>query len=72
MERDAGGTGGPAAPQRHPLYGAALRPDAMDARQADYSRCALAIGSEGRGLSREVLDLCDKTVLIPMSPAASR
>ena len=51
-----------------PLYGAALRPDAMDARQADYSRCALAIGSEGRGLSREVLDLCHKTVLIPMSP----
>ena len=51
-----------------PLYGAALRPDAVDARQADYSRCALAIGSEGRGLSREVLDLCDKTVLIPMSP----
>ena len=51
-----------------PLYGAALRPDALDARQADYSRCALAIGSEGRGLSREVLDLCDKTVLIPMSP----
>ena len=51
-----------------PLYGAALRPDAMDARQADYSRCALAIGSEGRGLSREGLDLCDKTVLIPMSP----
>ncbi len=49
-----------------PLYGAALRPDAMDARQADYSRCALAIGSEGRGLSREVLDLCDKTVRIPM------
>lgn len=29
---------------------------------------APAIGSEGRGLSREVLDLCDKTVLIPMSP----
>ena len=51
-----------------PLYGAALRPDALDARQADYSRCALAIGSEGRGLSREVLELCDKTVLIPMSP----
>ena len=45
-----------------------LREDTVDARQADYSRCALAIGSEGRGLSREVLDLCDKTVLIPMSP----
>lgn len=51
-----------------PLYGAALREDTVDARQADYTRCVLAIGSEGRGLSREVLDLCDKTVLIPMSP----
>ena len=50
-----------------PLYGAALRPDAMDARQADYTRCTLAIGSEGRGLSREVLDLCGQTIRIPMS-----
>ena len=33
-----------------------------------HSGIPLAIGSEGRGLSREVLDLCDKTVLIPMSP----
>lgn len=51
-----------------PLYGAALRPDALDARQADYSRCVLAIGSEGQGLSREILTLCDRTILIPMSP----
>ena len=51
-----------------PLCRAALGTYAMYARQAHYSRCALAIGSEGRGLSREVLDLCDKTVLIPMSP----
>ena len=50
-----------------PLYGAALRSDTVDAREADYRRCAVAIGSEGRGLSREVLDLCDKTVRIPMS-----
>lgn len=34
-----------------PLYGAALREDTVDARQADYTRCTLAIGSEGRGLS---------------------
>ena len=32
-----------------------------------YTRCVLAIGSEGRGLSREVLDLCDQTIRIPMS-----
>lgn len=49
-----------------PLYGAALREDTVDARQADYTRCVLAIGSEGRGLSREVLDLCDQTIRIPM------
>lgn len=49
------------------LYGAALREDTVDARQVDYTRCTLAIGSEGRGLSREVLDLCDQTIRIPMS-----
>ena len=50
-----------------PRYGAALREDTVDARQADYTRCTLAIGSEGRGLSREVLDLCGQTIRIPMS-----
>ena len=51
-----------------PLYGAALREDTVDARTVDYRRCVLAIGSEGKGLSQEVLDLCDQTVKIPMSP----
>jgi TrmH family RNA methyltransferase len=50
-----------------PLYGAALREDTLDARQADYSRCAIAIGSEGRGLTEDVLALCDRTIKIPMS-----
>lgn len=50
-----------------PLYGAALRKDTVDARSVDYTRCAIAVGSEGKGLSAEVLDICDKTVLIPMS-----
>lgn len=49
-----------------PLYGAALRKDTVDARSVDLSRCAVAIGSEGRGLSQAVMDLCDQTVLIPM------
>ena len=50
-----------------PLYGAALREDTLDAREVDYSRAALAIGSEGRGLTEEMLALCDKTIRIPMS-----
>lgn len=49
-----------------PLYGAALRADTMDARQMDYTRAVMAIGSEGRGLSAELLALCDRTVKIPM------
>ena len=50
-----------------PLYGAALRADTVDARTLDYSRCAIAIGSEGKGLSQALLAVCDQTVLIPMS-----
>ena len=50
-----------------PLYGAALRADTVDARTVDYSRCAIAIGSEGKGLSRDLLAACGQTVLIPMS-----
>lgn len=49
-----------------PLYGAALRADTLDARSVDYSRCAIAIGSEGKGLSDGMLERCDRTVLIPM------
>ncbi len=51
-----------------PLYGAALREDTVDARAVDYRRAAIAIGSEGRGLTAEVLALCDATVRIPMEP----
>ena len=50
-----------------PLYGAALRSDTLDARAVDYTRAAIAIGSEGRGLTEEMLALCDRTVRIPMS-----
>ncbi len=51
MERNAGGAGSLKRRSGIPLYGAALRLTPLDARQADYSRCALAIGSEGRGPS---------------------
>lgn len=50
-----------------PLYGAALRGDTVPLTDADLSRAAVAIGSEGRGLGEELLDLCDKTIKIPMS-----
>ena len=50
-----------------PLYGAALREDTRDARDVDYSRAAVAIGSEGQGLSQALLDVCTRTVKIPMS-----
>lgn len=50
-----------------PLYGAALREDTLDAREVDYTRAALAIGSEGRGLTEEMLGLCDRTIRIPMT-----
>lgn len=50
-----------------PLVGTALREDTVDVRQADLSRAALLIGSEGRGLSQAALAACDQTVRIPMS-----
>lgn len=50
-----------------PLYAAALRDDTADVRGMDLKKCAVVIGSEGRGVSREVLALCEKTVKIPMS-----
>ncbi|MGE4276849.1 MAG: TrmH family RNA methyltransferase [Lawsonibacter sp.] len=49
-----------------PLYATALREDAADLRQAGLSRCAVAIGSEGRGVSRELLAISGKTLVIPM------
>lgn len=51
-----------------PLYGAALRDDTADVREVDLRRCAVAVGSEGRGLSAEVLEVCDRTVRVPMDP----
>lgn len=50
-----------------PLYGAALRGDTVPLGAADLSRAAVAIGSEGRGLSAEMISACDKTIRIPMS-----
>lgn len=49
------------------LYGAALSETAEDIRNVDLSGCAVAVGSEGRGLSAAFLSLCDGEVIIPMN-----
>ena len=51
-----------------PLYGAALSDQARDLRETALRRAAVAIGSEGQGLSREFLALCDGQIIIPMQP----
>lgn len=49
-----------------PMYAAALREDTVDVRELDLKSCAVVIGSEGRGVSQQALELCGKTVRIPM------
>lgn len=51
---------------RIPLYATALREDTQDVRQTDLSQAAVVIGSEGRGISEEMLSLCEKSLKIPM------
>ena len=51
-----------------PLYGTALRDDTVPLAEANLARAAVAIGSEGRGLSQQVLDECAKTLKIPTNP----
>lgn len=51
-----------------PLYGAALSENARDVRSLNVKKAALAIGSEGRGLSKDLLDICKGRVIIPMQP----
>lgn len=51
-----------------PLFGAALSDTAADIRNAELHRSAVAIGSEGRGLSEELLSICGGKIIIPMNP----
>ncbi len=50
-----------------PLYATALREDTVDVRDIPLDRAAVVIGSEGRGVSREVLAASERTVKIPMT-----
>ncbi len=51
------------------LYGAALSDSAQDIRSVDKARLAVAVGSEGSGLSDELLSICRGQVIIPMMPS---
>ncbi len=48
------------------LYGAALTDKAVDVRTVCLKNAAIAIGSEGRGLSDKLLGICDGEIIIPM------
>ena len=50
------------------LFGAALTDSAVDIRRTELSHAAVAIGSEGHGLSPEILAMCDGQIIIPMMP----
>ena len=50
------------------LAATALRDDTVSLPEADLSRSAVIIGSEGKGVSPALLAKCDATVRIPMEP----
>ena len=51
-----------------PVAVTALSDRAKDIRDADLSQMAVVIGSEGRGVRKEVLENCDHELIIPMNP----
>lgn len=51
-----------------PVAVTALTDRAEDIRNADLSRMAVVIGSEGRGVRPEVLESADGELIIPMNP----
>ena len=51
-----------------PVGVTALSDRAVDIRTAPVEQMALVIGSEGQGVSRQVLDEADQELIIPMNP----
>ena len=51
-----------------PIAVTALSDRAEDIRQADLTKMAVVIGSEGRGVRKEVLEAADAELIIPMNP----
>ena len=51
-----------------PIGVTALSDRAVDIRTADLAKRALVIGSEGRGVRKEILESADRELIIPMNP----
>ena len=51
-----------------PIGVTALSDRAADIREAKVEQMALVIGSEGRGVRKEILDSADQELIIPMNP----
>lgn len=52
-----------------PLYAAALSSRAKSIRDVDLKNAAVVIGSEGKGVSKRLRELCECEVIIPMTGA---
>jgi len=50
-----------------PLWGSALRSDAVKLGSEELKSGVVAIGNEGAGMSEALLSLCDQVVVIPMA-----
>jgi len=50
------------------FVGASLSDNSKDFRDISLRDCVIAIGSEGRGLSEQILTLCEEKVMIPICP----
>ena len=53
---------------RIPLISASLSEYAVDIRHADLKHAAVVIGSEGKGVSKQILAASDSSIIIPMHP----
>ena len=51
-----------------PLLATALSQSAKDLRQEQLREAAVIIGSEGQGVSRQLLEASDRQIIIPMHP----
>ena len=50
------------------VYGAALKDDCLTIDDIQWQKTAIVIGSEGQGLTDEMMNACDDCVIIPMEP----
>ncbi|MGN1030004.1 MAG: TrmH family RNA methyltransferase [Butyricicoccaceae bacterium] len=49
-----------------PLYATALAQDSVPLSRVPLGKAAVIIGNEGRGVSAQALELCDRKIIIPM------